>query len=156
MLKIGQYTIIEEDQVSLPFTGFIGNYVHIRPRVIIGERSEVRDHCFIAPDVVIGRDTTIYQYCNIGMGTRIGDRCFIAVGTITQNDREITPRGQPWTCEPPIIEDDVRVGARCVIGAGVRLAKGCRIGAGAVVTRSTEPYCTYVGVPARKVGKIED
>ena len=47
-----------------------------------------------------------------------------------------------------IIKHNVRIGARSVIFPGVTLAKGCRIGAGSVVTKSTEPYKTYKGVPA--------
>lgn len=35
--------------------------------------------------------------------------------------------------------------------AGVTLADGCVIGAGAVVTRDTEPYGVYGGVPARLI-----
>jgi acetyltransferase-like isoleucine patch superfamily enzyme len=34
---------------------------------------------------------------------------------------------------------------------GVRVAKGSVIGANAVVTKDTEPYGVYGGVPAKKI-----
>ena len=52
-----------------------------------------------------------------------------------------------------VIEDDVWVGARSVILAGVRLARGTVVAAGAVVTKDTEPYSVVAGVPARPIGR---
>lgn len=52
-----------------------------------------------------------------------------------------------------IIENDVWIGRRAIIMPGVTIAKGCIIGAGAVVTRSTEAYGIYGGVPAKKIGE---
>jgi acetyltransferase-like isoleucine patch superfamily enzyme len=53
----------------------------------------------------------------------------------------------------PIIEDDVWIGTRVVILPGIRIARGCIIGAGAVVTRDTQPYGIYGGVPAKLIRK---
>ena len=49
------------------------------------------------------------------------------------------------------INDDVWLGAGSVIMPGITLAKGTVIGANAVVTKNTEEYSVYVGVPARKI-----
>ena len=54
-----------------------------------------------------------------------------------------------YTPHPPMIEDDVSIGAGAGILPGVRLGRGCLVGAGAVVTRDVEPYQTVVGNPAR-------
>ena len=51
----------------------------------------------------------------------------------------------------PVIEEDVWIGARAIILPGIHIAKGCIIGAGAVVTKNTEPYGIYGGVPARLI-----
>ena len=50
-----------------------------------------------------------------------------------------------------IIEDDVWIGANSLILKGVKISTGCVIAAGSVVTKSTEPYCIYAGVPAKKI-----
>lgn len=52
-----------------------------------------------------------------------------------------------------VIGDDVWIGFGAQILSGVSVAKGCVIGAGAVVTKSTEEYGVYVGVPARLIRK---
>ncbi|HOK41430.1 MAG TPA: acyltransferase [bacterium] len=51
-----------------------------------------------------------------------------------------------------IIEDDVWIGANCVVKCGVRIGKGAVIAAGAVVTRDVEEYSIVAGVPAKKIG----
>lgn len=53
------------------------------------------------------------------------------------------------------IEDDVWMGTGVIVLDGVHVAEGCVIGAGAIVTKDTEPYSIYVGVPARKIGARE-
>lgn len=50
-----------------------------------------------------------------------------------------------------VIEDDVWIGAGAKILDGVTLRKGSVIGAGAVVTKNTDAYCVYAGVPAKVI-----
>ena len=51
------------------------------------------------------------------------------------------------------IEDDVWLGLRVIVLPGVTICKGGIIGAGAVLTKDTEAYGVYVGVPARLIQK---
>ena len=46
---------------------------------------------------------------------------------------------------------DKSFGAPLITNDGVTIAKGCVIGANAVVTKDTEPFGIYVGVPAKKI-----
>ena len=55
-----------------------------------------------------------------------------------------------------VINDDVWIGAGAVIMPGITWAKGSVIGANAVVTKDTEEYSVYVGVPARKIRNRQD
>lgn len=50
-----------------------------------------------------------------------------------------------------IIEDDVWVGTNSTILKGVIIRKGTIIAAGSLVTKSTEEYSVYGGVPAKKI-----
>lgn len=50
-----------------------------------------------------------------------------------------------------VIEDDVWVGTRAVILAGVRIGTGAVVAAGAVVTKSVPPYAIVGGNPARVI-----
>ena len=50
------------------------------------------------------------------------------------------------------IFSDTWIGDGVKILKGVTIARGCVIAAGAVVTKSTEPYGIYGGIPAKKIG----
>lgn len=53
---------------------------------------------------------------------------------------------------PIVLERLSGLGANCVILPGVRLREGAVAGACSLLTRSTEPWKTYVGQPARAIG----
>lgn len=73
--------------------------------------------------VVIGAGCTIYHHTTFGL---VGD-----------------------TGDGPRLEDDCYIGAGAQILGPITLAQGTKVGANAVLTKSTEPGRTYVGVPAR-------
>lgn len=60
---------------------------------------------------------------------------------------------KPENDEDVIIERDVWIGANATILKGVHIAEGCVIAANAVVTKSTEPFGIYAGVPAKQISK---
>ncbi|MCX5715169.1 MAG: acyltransferase [Candidatus Omnitrophica bacterium] len=49
------------------------------------------------------------------------------------------------------IEDDVWIGANCVILPGVKIGRGSIVGAGSVVNKEILPYSLVAGVPAKVV-----
>ncbi len=51
------------------------------------------------------------------------------------------------------IEEDVWIGAGCVITPDVTIGRGAVVGAGAVVTRDVAPMTVVGGVPARVIGR---
>lgn len=85
----------------------------------------------------------------------IGDDCLISFNVHLRTDmhnyidRNVLIRNQGFTEKDIIIGNDVWIGFGAQIMAGVKIADGCVIGAGAVVTKDTEPYGVYVGVPAQ-------
>ena len=89
---------------------------------------------------------------------KIGNNVMIAPEVIihTSNhglDKNIPMIHQGSQGAPIIIEDDVWIASRVTILSGVKIAKGSVLAAGSVVTKSTEPYGIYGGVPARKIGE---
>ena len=52
-----------------------------------------------------------------------------------------------------IIEDDVMLGAGCIILNNAHIGKGAKIGANAVVLADVPDYATAVGNPARIIKK---
>jgi acetyltransferase-like isoleucine patch superfamily enzyme len=80
---------------------------------------------------------------------RIGDRVFIGPNATFTDDRYPEVNNPRYKAEPPIVEDDVAIGAGAVILPGVRIGRGALIGAGAVVTKDVPPSAVVVGNPAR-------
>ena len=52
---------------------------------------------------------------------------------------------------PVILNKHCIVGAGAVILPGVTLGKGCAVGAFSLVSHDCAPFCTYVGIPAKKI-----
>jgi acetyltransferase-like isoleucine patch superfamily enzyme len=107
----------------------------------------------------IGKRVAINEYANIraaGGDVCIGDFCLIAqfctlVATNHTVDTTENMIDAPWDLSKAsiVIEDDVWIGANCVILPGVTIGRGAVIGAGAVVTKNVPPYSIYIGNPAR-------
>jgi maltose O-acetyltransferase len=128
----------------------IGKNVQIRPGAIIGNGSNLQ----------IGDYSKIGINCRIQCGSllKIGDYVAIAsdVQIIDVNHNfertDIPIMKQGWNKPKSIvIEDDVWVGARCIILPGVKIGKGSIIGAGSVVTKSVPPYSIVGGNPAKVI-----
>jgi len=65
---------------------------------------------------------------------------------------DIPIRLQPSTPErPPVIGDDVWIGARAIIMPGVAIGSHAVIGAASVVTRDVPEYAVVAGVPSRVI-----
>lgn len=70
-------------------------------------------YCVIAPDVVLGRDVSIYNFvnlygCEIGDGTRIGSFVEIQKGATIGRNCKIS--SHTFICEGVTIEDEVFIG----------------------------------------------
>lgn len=110
---------------------------------------EIGDYAAISPCVNIGADNGIIKigaHVAIGPGTviRAANHCF------ARHDVPIMSQGH--NAGQVVIEDDVWIGANCVITPDVRIGRGAVVGAGAVVTRNVAPFSIVGGVPARVIG----
>lgn len=112
--------------------------------------------------LTLGDDVSINRGCNLSAagGLVIGNHVSIAHSTsILTTEHGFSDPGmpikeQPVTFAPVAIGDDVWIGARVCILAGVSLPTGTIVAAGAVVNRAVaEPNCTIGGVPAKVLKK---
>jgi len=115
-----------------------GAYIGSGRLIEIGDNSGIGVNCHVPADIRIGRD--------VMMGPDV-----LIIGRNHRFDDISTPmRLQGYQEAPPVvIEDDVWLGARVIILAGVRIGKGAIIGAGAVVAKDVPPCAICVGNPAR-------
>lgn len=108
----------------------------------IGDNTFINYGCSIsATDLVrIGRD------CSIGTYVMIMDNHF---HSLEPEKRNVQPPS-----EPIIIGDNVWLGARAIVLAGVTIGDGSVVAAGSVVTKDVPPRTLVGGVPAREIRKL--
>ena len=115
----------------------IGNYIHIAPSVTI-----------------LGGGNSLLKmgnFTNIGSGGRI----VCATDDFEQGlISPVVPVEHRTIINKPIIfEDYATLGVNCTVLPGITLAEGSIVGAGSVVTRNTEPWTIYGGIPAKPIKK---
>lgn len=136
-------------------------------RIVVGARTMIDSFVKIKPaggsgDVLIGQDCAINSGCVIytGNGLTMGDGVAVAANcTFAPVNHEFRNRNVPIRAQGfrpgkggIVIEDDVWIGANCVILDGVRLGKGCVIGAGSLVRGEIAAYSIHAGHPLKLLG----
>ena len=131
----------------------------------IGDNSRIDDFCVISGRVTIGRNVHIAVFCNVAGGSEgivFEDFSGLAYGcqVFTQSDDY---SGQSLT--NPTVPDKykretkkaIKIGRHAIIGTnsiifpGVEIAEGSSIGSMTMVTKSTDPWGVYFGVPAKRL-----
>ena len=120
-------------------------YATNHARIIIG------DH--------VGMSSTVlwaHESITVGNHVKIGGNS-ILIDTDAHNLDYLVRRGQytDWGVSKPIvIEDDVFIGANCLILKGVTIGARSIVAAGSVVTRSVPADCIVGGNPARIIRRL--
>jgi acetyltransferase-like isoleucine patch superfamily enzyme len=150
---------------------FLGRNVRISSKasiydarlIMVGDNSRIDDFCVISGRVEIGRNVHIAVFCNIAGGSEgvfIEDFSGVAYGSsvFSQSDdysgRSMTGPTIPSTfkCET---KKAVRICRHSIVGAGsivlpgVILNEGTAIGAMTLVTKTTQAWSIYFGIPAK-------
>lgn len=145
--------------ISFPLGSFFNSFRIAVLRGIL----PVGKHCRVMRNIYIGsgKNIEIGDYCRVNEQVRlsnvkIGNHVMIAretifLGMTHRHDDLNVPMERQGTevKEQSIIEDDVWIGARAIIMPGIKIKKGCIIASGAVLTKDTEPFGIYGGVPAK-------
>tara|TARA_R110002050_G_scaffold131117_3_gene252868 strand:+ start:252 stop:791 length:540 start_codon:yes stop_codon:yes gene_type:complete len=146
----------------------IRNILQLYPRRLfnVSVNTDVKYGSDISIDLAMG------EYGYIGKGAVICGR--VSVGRYTMlatdvsilgGDHNINVLGTPIVfsgrpeLKPTVIGDDVWVGHRAIIMAGVTIGSGAIIAAGSVVTKSVDPCSIVAGIPAKHIRyrfKVDD
>lgn len=152
---------------------FLGKNVKIsdkaaiyNPELIeIGDYSRIDDFCVVSGLVSIGRNVHIAVFCNIAggeLGVTLEDFSGLAYGchVFSQSDdysgKALTnptiPEKFKKVLRAPVkLKRHVIVGTCSVVLPGVTIDEGTSVGAMSMVTKSTEPWSVYFGIPAKKL-----
>lgn len=102
-------------------------------------------------DLSIGIDCTINQFCRLDNrgGIKIGNNVSISPYTkLLTADHDINHPQCIGRDRPIELNDYVFIGSDAMVLGGVQMAEGSVLGAKSLLTKSTEAYGIYVGVPA--------
>lgn len=138
----GSRIVIEDDAV-------IDSFVKIKPAGGDGD-------IIIGRDTIINSGTVIYSGNGVRFGAhvRVAANCTFAATNHAVSKRDTLIRDQGFQASRGgiLVEDDVWIGAGCVILDGAVLRRGCVIGAGAVVRGEVAAYSIQAGSPLRQIG----
>ena len=134
-------------------------------RLDIGARADVRRNVtmHVGGELVIGEDAMISTGVCLHCAKRLDIGALTLVSeysTVTDSWHRRTPPGvaiqHAVSTAPTRIGDNVWIGARVTVAAGVRVGNQCIVGSGAVVTSDIEAGWLAAGVPARPIRLLDE
>jgi len=130
----------------------IGKGTRIRPTVLFrdAERIFIGEGCTINHNNILwaGKKEAIIR---LGKHVMTGPNVMMCAYNHGMELGDTPMIDQPFTEGDIIVEDDVWIGAGCILLAGAKVGKGAVLGAGSVVTKELPPYSICAGVPAKVV-----
>jgi acetyltransferase-like isoleucine patch superfamily enzyme len=133
--------------------------IQIADDVVIKEGARICA-CNEHAQIRFGARTTVgyYTYIFASDSITIGEDCLIAPFVYIVDSNHGTRRNelinrQPNICAPITIGNDVWIGAKATVLAGVTIGDGAIIASGAIVNRDVEPYTIVGGSPAKFIGE---
>jgi acetyltransferase-like isoleucine patch superfamily enzyme len=121
-----------------------GVFIEGYPNLHLGNNVSINQNCFIS----------CYGGLEIGNDVAIGHNVSILTTDHVFDDLTIPIKQQKLVYKKVVIGNNVYIGAKATILAGVTIPNGTVIGAGSVVTKSiTEDNCIIAGIPAKIIRK---
>jgi acetyltransferase-like isoleucine patch superfamily enzyme len=127
----------------------VWQYATICDDVVLGDNVVVGSCVWIGSGTVVGAGTRIQHGAFITKDSLIGECVFIGPNA-TLTDDKYPKAGEPYSPQPPHLEDGCSIGAGAVVLPGVRVGSHAMVGAGAVAVDNVRAHTTVGGVPARQ------
>lgn len=140
---------------AIPMYNYLHEEARIEPGALIRDMVTIGKNAVIMMGAVINIGAVIGEGSMIDMNAVIGARGMIGKNVHLGACSVVAGVLEPPSATPVIIEDDVVIGANCVILEGVRVGKGAVVAAGSVVTKDVAPNTVVAGSPA-KIVKLKD
>ena len=147
-----------DDNVEIGAGTKIWHFCHIQRGAKIGNNCSFGQNVNISNNVIIGNDCKVQNNVSIYEGVELEDGVFCGPSCVFTNDltpRARYPKGQEGY-KKTLIKEGASIGANATIICGHIIGRYAMIAAGAVVTKDVPDYTVVAGIPARKVGKVDE
>ncbi len=149
--------VVENDRRNsgVPLLDLKGVNARIEPGALIREKVQIGDNAVIMMGAVINIGSVIGEGTMIDMGAVLGGRAIVGKHCHVGANTVLAGVVEPASATPVTIDDDVMIGANCVVLEGVHVGEGAVVAAGAVVVEDVPAGAVVAGCPA-KVIKMKD
>lgn len=136
------------------------------PKLIeLGDNCRIDDFTILSGSIKVGRFVHIASHCNLGGGSAgivLEDFVGMGVGGVifarsddysgeTLSNPNIPSKYKKIIDAPVLIGKHTLFGSACCVQCGITIGEGCSFGTGSVITKNTEPWGIYCGVPAKYI-----
>jgi UDP-2-acetamido-3-amino-2,3-dideoxy-glucuronate N-acetyltransferase len=150
-------TAIVDDGATIGSDTRVWHWVHISAGARIGERCSFGQGVYVGNDVVIGDNCKVQNNVSIYDAVTLEDDVFCGPSMVFTN--VINPRSaiiRKDEYRRTLVKRGASIGANATIVCGVTLGEYCFIAAGAVVTRDVPAFALMAGVPATRIGWMNE
>lgn len=114
----------------------IGPYAVVCENAVIGDNTILYPHTYVGPDIVIGEACELHPFAVLLANVRVGNRVKIFSGSVLGSEGFGLLQNETGLKEVPqigwvVIEDDVRIGAKCTIDRSTlgetRIGRGSKL-----------------------------
>lgn len=138
MNKVRERVYLEGKAKGYKFVSYVSSKATIF-NTQVGENCFIFEDNTIQPFVTIGNNVVIWSGCHLGHHSIISDHVFFTSHVVLSGHCKVGPYS--W------------FGVNSTIRDGLNIAEGSLIAMGACLTKDTESYGLYMGIPAKKMEK---
>jgi UDP-2-acetamido-3-amino-2,3-dideoxy-glucuronate N-acetyltransferase len=150
-------TAIVDEGAQIGANSRVWHWVHVCGGARIGKGVSLGQNVFVGNKVVIGDQCKVQNNVSVYDNVTLEEGVFCGpsmVFTNVYNPRSAVTRRDEY--RNTMVKRGATIGANATIVCGVTLGEYCFIAAGAVITKDVEPYALMAGVPARRIGWMNE
>ena len=135
----------------------IWHWVHISSGARLGQNCVLGQNVYVGDNVLIGDNVKVQNNVSIYNSVVIEDDVFCGPSMVFTN--VINPRSKinrKDEFKNTLVKKGTTIGANATIICGITLGAYSFIAAGAVVTKDVDDFALMAGVPAKKIGTVNE